>query len=325
MLANKSSIQSCLVTGAGGFIGKQLLRALQINRTPVRVLLRKSLQPQLSVDTVIGELGASDFSYNSLLEGIDTVFHLANTAHASKAPDCYQADCEATLALARHAQEAGVQRFIFVSSTKAAAEPGLLKRDESWDEWPNDAYGYWKRMAEKRLLDEINISHLAIIRPTLVYGSGVKGNLDKLIHAIHCGYFPPLPDIPAERSMVSVSDVVSAILLAAVHPDANRHPLIVTDGEVYTAHSIYLAIRLALGKGRPGWAVPASILKSMGLLGDFLQQLWPGFPFSSEAISRLTEPSAYSAQQLIQLGWHPTTSFYKELPAIISACLETES
>jgi UDP-glucose 4-epimerase len=322
MLANKFSSQSCLVTGAAGFIGANLLSELQINHIPVRVLLRKLAADQLCSDAVIGELGSPDISYESLLQGIDTVFHLANTAHVLSSPDRYQADCEATVTLARHAQDAGVQRFIFISSTKAAAEPGQLKRDENWDEWPSDAYGYWKRMTEKRLLEEIAIPQLVIIRPCLVYGAGVKGNLDKLIHAIHRGYFPPIPDISAERSMVSVSDVVSAILLAAVHPHANRQILIVADDEAYTAHSIYIAIRRALGKGSPQWILPASLLKCMGALGDFLQYFWSGCPLSSEAISRLTEPSAYSASKLKQLGWRPTTNFYKELPVIVSVCLE---
>lgn len=325
MLASKFPFQSCLVTGASGFIGAQLLRQLQIRDTPVRVLLRQFSVDSPCPDTVIGELGTSDIVYKTLLQGIDTVFHLANAAHANALPERYQADCEATLALARHAQDAGVQRFIFISSTKAAAEPGHLKRDENWDEWPSDAYGYWKRMTEKRLIDEIAIPHLVIIRPCLVYGAGVKGNLDKLIHAIHHGFFPPLPDISAERSMVSVSDAVSAILLAAVHPDANRQILIVTDGEAYTAHSIYVAIRVALGKPSPQWTMPACLLKSMGVLGDFLRIFWSGCPVSSEAISRLTEPSAYSANKLKQLGWHPTTTFYKELPAIISSYLEARS
>ncbi|HSC75514.1 MAG TPA: NAD-dependent epimerase/dehydratase family protein [Pseudomonadales bacterium] len=325
MLANTFSSQLSLVTGAGGFIGSRLLSELHINRIPVRVLLRKPLLFPPSTNTVIGELGTSNVSYASLLEGVDTVFHLANTAHARSASSSYQADCETTLNLAHRAREAGVKRFVFVSSTKAAAEPGLLRRDETWSEWPKDAYGYWKRMAEKKLLDEIDIPQLVIIRPCLVYGAGVKGNLDKLIRAIQRGYFPPLPDTSAERSMVSISDVVNAMLLTAMHPDANRKPLIVADDEPYTAYSIYLAIRMALGKGQPHWAVPVSLLKNLGALGDFLQQYWSGCPVSSEAISRLTEPSAYSAAQLKQLGWYPGTTFYKELPAIISTCLETTS
>lgn len=314
----------CLITGANGFIGSQLLSRLQKGRIPVRALLRKPASSQLSLDAVICELGANNIPYQSLFSGIDTVFHLANTAHTSAVPDRYEADCDATLLLARHAEEAGVQRFVFVSSTKAAAEPGLLKRDEKWDKWPEDNYGYWKRMAEQRLLDEVKIPHIAIVRPCLVYGVGVKGNLDKLIRAVNRGYFPPLPDTSAERSMVSVCDVVNAMLIASTHPDANRQPLIVADCEVYTAYSVYLAIRLALGKGDPRWSLSPGLLKSIGAIGDVVQHLWTGCPVSSEAISRLIEPCAYSADKMKALGWQPTTTFYKELPAMISACLESE-
>lgn len=322
--SNPTSILTgrCLITGGAGFIGSQLLTRLQKMHVPVRLLLRKPLSPDKSLDVVIGELGTADISYRSLFSDIDTVFHLANTAHLSASPDRYETDCEETLLLARHAQQAGVQRFVYVSSTKAAAEPGMLKRDENWNEWPKDVYGYWKRVTEQRLLDEIHIPHIAIIRPCLVYGAGVKGNLDKLIRAVNRGYFPPLPNTSAERSMVSVSDVVGAMLIAATHPGANRQPLIVADGEAYTAHSIYLAIRLALGKGTPRWELPPVLLKSMGTLGDILQYFWASCPISTDAVSRLMEPCAYSADKLKHLGWQPTTTFHKELPAMISACLE---
>jgi nucleoside-diphosphate-sugar epimerase len=316
MLANQSStelrsmIGRCLVTGAAGFIGTQLLYTLQKNDIPVRVLLRKSVSPTLSPDAVIGELGAENISYVALLNGIDTVFHLANTAHLQAIPDQYQSDCEATIALARHAQQAGVQRFIFISSSKADNAS------------PKDPYGYWKKIAEQRLLDEIDIPHIVIIRPCLVYGAGVKGNLDKMIHAIHRGFFPALPNISAERSMVFVNDLVNAMLLAATHLGANRKKLIVADGEAYTAYSIYIAIRIALGKEEPQWSMPPVLLKIMGITGDILQFFWMGCPVSSQAIARLTESSAYSAEEISQLGWQPTTNFYKELPDIISASLE---
>jgi hypothetical protein len=60
----------------------------------------------------------------------------------------------------------------------------------------------------------------------------------------------------------------------------------------------------------------------MGITGDILQYFWMGCPVSSQAIARLTESSAYSAEEISQLGWQPTTNFYKELPDIISASLE---
>ena len=87
-------IGRCLVTGAGGFIGLQLCSQLQKHNIPVRMLLRKPISSGKSTDTVIGELGSDNISYESLLCEIDTVFHLANTAHISAASDCYKIDCE---------------------------------------------------------------------------------------------------------------------------------------------------------------------------------------------------------------------------------------
>lgn len=315
-------MRRCLVTGAEGFVGLHLIRLLLQQGFFVRAWTRKESQLPFSCDTVHGELGAEDAPYASALNGIDTVFHLANTAHAKALSDCYKRDCELTLNLAQKAAESGVSSFVFVSSSKAVADPGSVIRDEEWDAWPTDAYGYWKRVAEQRLLAEINIPHVAILRPCLIYGVGVKGNLASMIKAINRGYFPSLPDTGARRSMVSVVDMAHALILAATHPLANRSPLIVSDGENYAVSSIYSTTRAALGLSRPLVQLPYWMLVSAGLVGDVAGLLWPDCPLSSAAVSRLTGSCEFSAAKLRGLGWKPTTTFYSELPAIVAKCLE---
>lgn len=302
--------QLSLVTGANGFIGTCLLRQLCEDSVPVRALARGPVSPLSGVNAVLGELGSKAVCHETLLEGVDTVFHLANTAHAKAAAERYQRDCDTTMRLARHAKNAGVQRFVFVSSAKASDAVSLV-----------DPYSYWKHIAEQRLLDEIDIPHLVIVRPALVYGAGVKGNLATLMRAIDRGYFPPLPNLPAVRSMVAVRDVASAMRLVASYPAANRQLLTVADGEPYTAYSLYCAIRIATGKNVPRWSLPLGVFNSMGLLGDALQKVWPGFPVSTETVSRFTESAVYPAEKIRQMGWTPTTTFYDELPAMLSACL----
>lgn len=312
--------KKCLVTGAGGFIGSQLVSELQKQGASVRALVRQASSGIVVVEEiVVGTLGSESFSYDALLKGVDIVFHLANTAHVHSSSRNYQSDSDVTIELAMHAQAAGVRSFVYVSSIKAAADPGSVKRDEAWDKSPSDAYGYWKRVTEKKLLEQIDMPHLAIIRPCLVYGSGIKGNLLKMIQAIGSGYFPPLPETHAERSMVSVQDLVSAMLTVAVHPDANRNIFIAADGEAYTARAIYDAICHELGKEKPVWYLPSALLQFAGLMGDLLQGIWHECPLTTAAVSRLIGPCAYSSAKLMQLGWQPTTTFYEQLPRIIAA------
>jgi nucleoside-diphosphate-sugar epimerase len=268
----------------------------------------------------MGELTGRQDGYLDALQGVDTVFHLAAIAHMQSDDDSYRViNCEATIALARQAEAAGVKRFVFVSSTKAAADPGTVRRDETWSALPRDPYGYWKRMAEKQLLEDISIPHIAVIRPCLMYGSGVKGNLLAMLRAIDKGYFPPLADSGAERSMVSVHDVARSLMGAALLPEANRRILIAADGQTYTVGNLYRAMRQALGKPPVSWSLPVGFLKWAGSCGDLVRHIWPACPLTTDAVHRLIDPAAYSAQALRNLGWEPTRTFYDELPQIVNA------
>jgi nucleoside-diphosphate-sugar epimerase len=159
----------------------------------------------------------------------------------------------------------------------------------------------------------------------LIYGPAVKGNLYKLIRAIAGGYFPFLQDSYAVRSMVGVDDVANALVIAAMHSGANRHPLIVSDGEPYTLYRIHCEVLAAMGLSIPGWILPLSTLKYLGFVGDGLHSIWRKCPLTSDVVSKLTDPATYSAEQMRSLGWQPTTTFYKELPIIINSCMGQRS
>jgi UDP-glucose 4-epimerase len=318
----------CLVTGATGFLGRSLVNLLRTQGYRVRILTRDAsaatgLWSDESVDVVVGQWGNNPNLYAYALENIDTVFHLAGLAHTDTSDDQFRLiNCDASLALAQQAEKMGVNRFVYVSSTKAMADPLHGKRDESWTNWPTDPYGYWKRMAEKRLLEEINIPHLSVIRPCLIYGSGVKGNLLSMLQAIQKGYFPPLPATLAERSMVEVNDVARALLLLAFNTDANKKVFIAADGQAYTADGIYRAMRQALGLPMARWHVPLVCLRAMGVVGSGLSQLWPQCPINSNSINKLIAPAAYSAANLCNLGWQPTVTLYDVLPAMVETLRE---
>lgn len=308
----------CLVTGASGFLGKYLLACLQQKKWGARALVRSAFNGALSCEqVVVGDLSASGAS-ETWFDGIDTVFYLAGTAHLSAEAKQYEEDHSAVLRLARLAAQQGVKRFVFVSTTKAAADPAANICNESWDAWPTEPYGYWKRKTEEQLVD-VAIPHIALVRPCLMYGAGVKGNLQKMINAIDRGYFPPLLNTSAQRSMVFAGDVAEALLLAATHSDANRRPLIVADKEPYTVSDLYAAIRNALGKAPAKWHIPLSWLQAVGAVGDSVKTLGVPFPVNRSVVARLTENVVYSSDKLQQLGWTPSTTFYRELPNMISA------
>jgi UDP-glucose 4-epimerase len=311
----------CLVTGATGFVGKFLVNALLDQGIPVRAVVRSHAAdlPE-ACDIVQAALTPEPGSaIERALEDVTTVFHLAGVAHTRATDEEHKRSAEISQTLARQCLAAGVARFVYVSSTKAMVEPGELILDETSTDWPADAYGYWKRHVEEWLLEEAAFPHLAILRPCLVYGPGVRGNLLSLLKAVDRGLFPPLPETGCVRSMVSVQDVVAALLLLASEPQANRRVFIASDGVPYTAHQIYRDMRQALGKGEPVADVPLCLLHALGKAGDLITKAWAKWPVNSGAINRLTGPAVYSSAQLRALGWLPVNSFELALPSMVEA------
>ena len=131
---------------------------------------------------------------------------------------------EVTLNLARQAAAAGVKRFVFVSSVKINGESTQLGRAFTEVDLPNpqDAYGQSKHEAEQglRQLSADTGMKVAIIRPPLVYGPGVKANFAALMRAVQRGWPLPLGAVHNQRSLVALDNLVDFIITCITHPQA---------------------------------------------------------------------------------------------------------
>jgi UDP-glucose 4-epimerase len=260
----------CLVTGSTGFVGNRLLGLLNTIECDVELLARSKVN---NYETVVCNLGQDRIPRHTLVS-IDTVFHLAGFAHdmqdSSKVKDLYYTvNVEATVGLARLAVESGVKRFVFVSSVKAGGLPlseHCASENNQGD--PEGVYGKTKREAELQLLKigKESSMHVSIIRPSLVYGPNVKGNLQLMLSGVEKGWFPPLPETGNKRSMIHVDDLVRAILLIADDDRANGEIFIATDGISYSSREIYNAICIALGKSIPKWNTPKFLFDIVSLI-----------------------------------------------------------
>jgi UDP-glucose 4-epimerase len=283
-----------LITGATGFVGQRLINVISGN---VRVLSRKK---QLDLETLICDF-EKDSVPSSALDGIDTVLHLAGFAHdmrnASKIESLYRkVNVDATIELARLAVESGVKRFVFISSVKAGGDGVSSKCASEIDQGvPEGVYGETKREAELELLKIGKASgmHVAIIRPSLVYGPDVKGNLKLMLTGIAMGWFPPLPETSNSRSMIHVDDLVRAILLVAEDSRANGEIYIATDGTPHSSRDIYNAMCSALGRSIPKWSVPKSFFDMVSLLN----------PRIKYKVDKLLGDECYSSKKLEKLGF----------------------
>lgn len=301
------ALKRCLVTGASGFVGKVLCEKLQKNGVLVRALLRQDM-PGPWDEVVLVDLNNFSEKSNEVFYGIDTVFYLSSIAHdKSKVASYDDFNVSLCLKFARSAIEHGIKRFIYVSSTKAMAELTENIADENLLDWPDEKYGLSKRKAEEGLLSLSGFEHLVIIRPCLIYGRGVKGNLLTMLNWIARGIFPPLPETKTKRSMVSVRDVATALVMAAKSSVAHRKVYLLSDNVDYSVKEIENAMRIALKKKQPKWAIPENLLKTAKL-----------FPICSRVLQKLLGSARYSSKKIQrELGWHPAENFFEVLPEMV--------
>lgn len=323
---------NCLVTGATGFIGMHLIDALRQHHRSIVVLARhpekvSKIWPGTAITVRHGDLDKAA-SLKGVCDGVDTVFHLAGCAHDKNDLDpaletrYWHTIVEGTRALLREAAEAGVKRFIFVSSVKAMGEGGPDIQDESSPVTPESAYGRAKLAAEQAVLDagRVHGIHTTVLRFPLVYGPGNKGNIPRMIKAIDRGIFPPIPRNGNRRSMVHVADVVQALLLAAQAEAPAQQVYIVTDGVVYSTRDIYDMIRAAMGLPSRRWSVPLTVLRILGACGDFIGKV-RGMPFvlDSQVLSKLLGSAWYSSDKITrELGYRPAHTLRDALPAMVA-------
>jgi UDP-glucose 4-epimerase len=284
-------VNSFFISGATGFIGQRLLVRLKMNGARLRLLSRYS---HLEYQTVVCDL-QREVIPDGALDGIDTVFHLAGYAHdlqdAASVEHLYRTvNIDATVRLAELAVNAEVERFVFVSSVKAG---GRGIGDE-----PEGVYGLTKREAELKILEVGRKSgmHVSIVRPSLVYGPGVKGNLGLMRSGIKKGWFPPLPETGNHRSMIHVDDLVRALLLVSEDERANGEIFIATDGVMHTSREIYEAICQVVGKSVPGWSVPKFLFDGLSLVSPKIRY----------KVGKLLGDECYYSEKLEALGFRAT-------------------
>lgn len=257
----------------------------------------------------------------------DTVFHLAGKTHALSEVEqgetvYHNVNVSGTRNLLEGAVAGGARRFVYFSSVKTMGEETSECFDESREARPATAYGRSKLAAERLVLDcgKRAELHVVCLRLPLVYGPGNKGNLFRMIAAIDRGFFPPLPPVQNCRSMVHVTNVVEAALLAATSPAANGQCYIVTDGRPYSTRELYEMICHGLGRRIPQWSIPIGILRVLGYMGDAAGRIRRRrFVFDSDALEKLIGSAWYSSERISrELGYHPSMTFPEALPELIA-------
>lgn len=250
-----------LVTGASGFVGGALIQRLagdSPQRDVVAAVRRLIENLPLKIKQVeVGDLLPST-DWTHALKGVDAVIHCAARVHVmnEQVNDPLAAfrrvNVQGTLSLARQAAEAGVRRFVFVSSVKVNGEATKTGQPFTADgaSAPQDPYGVSKMEAEQGLceLSAKTGMEVVIIRPPLVYGIGVKANFATMMRWLRRGVPLPLGGITSNRrSLVYVGNLIDLITVCINHPKAANQTFLVSDDEDVSTSNLLQRMAKALG------------------------------------------------------------------------------
>jgi len=242
-----------LVTGASGFVGRHLIRALKDAGHEVAACSRSRVEVPGIFYIASPDLGPGA-DWSAALSGIDAVVHLAGRAHVTaeqadaRTDQAYlRINTEGTRALAAQSTAAGVKHFVFLSSCHAIAGESDDVLTERTVPQPVTAYGRSKLAAEEAIKSVLADSDCAwtILRPPLVYGPGNKANFGLLVKLVKTGLPLPLASVRNRRSFFYVENLVDLISNCLGNANAFGKVYLPSDGEDVSTPELIHAIARA--------------------------------------------------------------------------------
>lgn len=315
-----------LVTGATGFVGAAVCRVLGGKQHHVIAAVRSSQSAWLGAceSVQIGDL-TSTTCWSSVLNGVEAVVHCAARVHVMDEVDAdplaefRRVNVNGTLHLAREAANAGVRRFVFISSIKVNGES--TKDSDAFTEsdspHPEDPYGQSKAEAEEglyKIATETGME-VVVVRPPLIYGPGVKGNFLNLLKFACTGIPLPFGAIKNQRSLVYLENLVSFVEAALIHPNAANQTFLISDGKDLSTADLLSLIRSSAGFSPRLLPVPVALFKFVGRITG-----------KAAIVDRLCGSLRIdSLKARERLGWSPPFTVEEGIVNTVASFLNTSS
>lgn len=308
-----------LITGANGFIGQALSEEAVAQGFFVRGATRQPCTCDAAVENIaIGEING-ETDWTAALQDIDTVIHLAARVHvmhdsaADPLAEFLKVNLHGTVNLARQAVRAGVKRFVYVSSVKVNGEhtSGSQVFTAADQPAPENPYAISKWQTEQALGKIAQESRLevVIIRPSLIYGPGVKGNFLNLLQVVYKEWPLPLAGIHKARSLLYLGNMVDALLLCTTHPAAAGKTYLLCDGKDIAIPDLVRVLGEGMGRSNRLFGLPLWLMRGLAAVSG-----------QQTAFDRLSGSLRIDSTPIRnELGWQPKYTLRQGLTAAAAA------
>ena len=315
-----------LVTGATGFVGRHLCDLLSSRGFDVTAAVRNEPLPEDDFGhpfAVIGDIGAT-VDWSPILDGIDTVVHLAARVHLMRDPardpmsEFRRVNVRATEQLIRDSVRRGVRRFIFLSTIKVHGDVTSDRPFAGSDVLaPTDPYAVSKLEAEN-LVASVGMEtqlEAVTIRPPLVYGAGVGGNMLRLMRLVDRGFPIPLGSVHNSRSLVAVSNLCDLISECISNDAAPGNRFLVSDDADVSVRRIIELMASAMSRPLRLLNIPVPLLRlAASAVGRGAE------------VSRLVDSLEVDIRETRQsLDWTPPVELEDEISSTVDWYLEQKS
>jgi nucleoside-diphosphate-sugar epimerase len=336
-----SPAATAVVTGAGGWFGQNLVRALAAEgRRHIRCLVRtpddaarlEVVDPR--VETVAGDV-RDPVVIDALFEGVGraAVFHAAAVIHPhAHVREFYDVNVGGTQLVLDRARRVGAARFVHISSNSPFG--ANHSNDELFDEDspynPYLGYGRSKLEAEQLVQRSSARGDLAtvILRPPWFYGPYQPERQTKFFSGIRRGTFPLIGPGTQRRSMIYTGNLVQAALLAETADAAPGNAYWIADAEPYELAQIYRTVRDALAAEglqvttRAPVKIPHAVA-ALAAKADALLQTTGRYVQAAHVVGELKDTIACDISRARkELGYDPPVSLFEGMRASVRFCLD---
>ena len=317
-----------LVTGATGAVGPRVVHALYQAGFQIRSFSvdapAAGIFPQ-NVEVLIGDVTDQE-AVQSAMQSVDAVVHMAALLHivnpsATIREKYERVNVGGTASVVNAAIRAGVRRVVLFSTIAVYGQSDGCVLNEMSPTYPATFYAQTKYAAEQIVLNARSINGLplgTVLRFGAIYGPRIKGNYERLTHALSCHRFIPVGNGLNRRTLIYDIDVGRATMQAISHPAAAGRLYNVTDGGFHTLNEIIEAICSSLGRTPPRLSLPIEPTRTLiHLMETGIRAVGLKSPVVREMIDKYTEDIAvdgslfqneigFVPQYDLKTGWEET-------------------